>query len=105
MTQQALEEIFHGFVIILERQCVDQLSGGKKWLPSDLIRDSSKNVPTTNKPSESDFALLDILLRKKPNGSMQIILSLTMWTRNHTLQWLSNKDAEGKDRILNLSRV
>ena len=71
MTQQALEIIFHAFLIILERQYVDQLPGGKYWLPSDLIRDSSKIVPTTNKASESDFAILDLLLRTRPNASMQ----------------------------------
>ena len=69
-----------------------------------MIRDSSKNVPTT-KASESDFAVLDILLRTKPNASMQTLLSLTMWACNHTLEWLSNKEAEEKNRILNLARV
>ena len=89
----------------MERQCVDQLPGGKYWLPSDLIRDSSENVPTTNKASESDFAILDLLLKTEPNASMQTLLSSTMWARNHTVEWLSNKDTEEKDRILNLARV
>ena len=31
------------------------------WLPSDLIRDLSKNVPTTNGASDGDFATLDLL--------------------------------------------
>ena len=48
MTKQALEVIFPAFLIILERQYVDQLPGGKYWLPSDLIRDSSENFPTTS---------------------------------------------------------
>ena len=58
MTEQAREVIFHAFLIILERKCVDQLP--LYWLPSDLSIYSSKNVPTTNKASESDFAILDL---------------------------------------------
>ena len=50
---------------------VDQLPGGKYWLPLDLIRDSSKNVPTTNKVSESDFAIWD-LLKTKSSAIIQI---------------------------------
>ena len=70
-----------------------------------MITDSSKNAPTTNKASESDFAILDLLLRTKPNASMQTLLALTMRARNHTLEWSSNKDPKEKDRILNLARV
>ena len=36
---------------------------------------------------------------------MQTLLSLTMWALNHTLESLSNNNAEEKDRILNLARV
>ena len=89
----------------MERQLVDQLLGGKFCLPLDFIRDASKNVLTTNKSSESDFASLDLLLRTKPNTSMQTFLSFTMCACNHILECLSNKDPEEKDRILNLAQV
>ena len=36
---------------------------------------------------------------------MQTLLSLTMRALNHTLESLSNKNTEEKDRILNLARV
>ena len=36
---------------------------------------------------------------------MQTPLSFTMRACNHTLQWLSNKDPEEKDRTLNLAQV
>ena len=61
-----------------------------------------KNVTTTNKASESDFAILDLLLRTK---QMQTLFCLSMWARKHTSEWLNNKDAEEKDRTLNLARV
>ena len=66
MTQQSLEVIFHAMLIILERQCVDQLPGGKYWQPRESIAMAATNVPTTNKASESDFAILDLLRIRSP---------------------------------------
>ena len=43
LTQQALEVILHAILIIIERQCVDQLPGGKYWHASELIVTSSSN--------------------------------------------------------------
>ena len=36
---------------------------------------------------------------------MHTILSFTIWARNHPLEWLSNKDPEEKDKILNPVRL
>lgn len=38
MTQQALEIILLGILVILEKQCVDQLPGGKYWNADDNIK-------------------------------------------------------------------
>ena len=84
LTQQALEMILHAVLIILERQCVDQLPGGKYWHASNSIKICSESVPTTNKASERDFAILDLLIRTKPNVSIHGIQALTMWARNET---------------------
>ena len=81
------------------------ITAGKYWLPSDSIRDSSENVLTTNKASENGFAILDLLLRTKPNASMRTLLFLAMCADSHTLEWLSNKDAEEKHRILHLAQM
>lgn len=64
------------------------------------MRDLSKNVPSTN-ASEAAFATLDLL----SNASMETLFSLTMWARDHTLVWMSNKNPEEKNEILNLARV
>ena len=90
-----LEITFHAFLIILDRQCIDQLPGGKYWLLSDLMRDLSKNVPSTN-ASEADLL---------SNASMETLFSLTMWARDHTLVWMSNKNPEERNETLNLARV
>ena len=55
LTQQYIEVLFHAIFIILERQCVDQLPGGKYWNPNDNITSIARNVPSTNKVSEGDF--------------------------------------------------
>ena len=52
--------ICHSLLVVLERQSGDQLPGGKYWDPSDNISKAAENVPTTNKASESDFAVLDL---------------------------------------------
>ena len=49
LTQQAVEVIFHAFLIILEHQCAIQLSGGKYWNQSTTIREAASFVPTTNR--------------------------------------------------------
>ena len=62
LTQQALEIIFHTFVILLERQGTDQLPCRKYWQPSEQLKKQAANVPTTNVVSERDFAVFDMLI-------------------------------------------
>ena len=69
LTQQCLEVLFHAILIILERQCVDQLPGGKYWNPNDNNRSMAQNVPSTNKVSEGDFGIIDLLMWTRPNAS------------------------------------
>ena len=42
LTQQCLEVLMHGVLMVLERQCADQLPGGKYWNPSDKVLELSK---------------------------------------------------------------
>ena len=73
LTQQVLEVICHSLLVVLERQSADQLPGGKHWHSSDNISKAAENVPTTNKASESDLAVLELLIRTKPNAKIQTI--------------------------------
>ena len=104
LTQQALEVIFHAILIILERQCIDQLPGGDYWHASDKIQKAAANVPTTNMASESDFAIIDLLIRTKPNASVQTIQALTMWSRNKTSSWLDCMSDEERENVLSTAR-
>ena len=101
LTQQALEVVFHA---ILERQCADQLPGGRYWNPDENITMIASNVPTTNRASESDFAVLDLLVRTKPNARVQTIQALTMWCRNDTSQWIESKTEEERNEIFDKAR-
>lgn len=104
LTQQALEVVFHAILIILERQCADQLPGGRYWNPDENITMIASNVPTTNRASESDFAVLDLLVRTKPNARVQTIQALTMWCRNDTSQWIESKTEEERNEIFDKAR-
>ena len=104
LTQQALEVIFHAFLIILERQCAYQLPGGKYWHPSEDVQAMSSVVPTSNIASESDFAVLD-LIRTKPKTSVQTIQAVTMWSRNKTVAWLNEKPREEQSELLEIART
>ena len=46
LAQQSLEIIFYAILIILERQCRDQLLGGKYWNADSNIKRISSNAPT-----------------------------------------------------------
>ena len=63
MFVQALELISCAVLLILERQCKDQLPGGKYWQPSPSTDDRFQNVPPTNLVGERDFPQLDLLIR------------------------------------------
>ena len=47
LTQQALELLCSAILLTLERQCEDQLPGGKYFLPSESLQLQASNVPTS----------------------------------------------------------
>ena len=104
MTRQALELLCCGILLILERQCKDQLPGGKYW---DLdISTASKftNVPATNVIGERDFAWLDFLVRQKPSARTITLETIIMWVNNGTMEWLDNLEPGTKSRYMESAR-
>ena len=104
LTQQCLEVALHGILIILERQCEDQLPGGKYWKPNDKLNLMGQNVPTTNKLSEADFGMVDLLIRTKPNLSTEGMLTLIMWSKNKTAKWLCELNYDERNRVMDAAR-
>ena len=104
LTQEALEISMTSLLLILERQAQDQLPGGKYWEPSESLKQSTSNVPTTNVVSERDFAILDMLVRQKPNATTLALESLTMWLNNNTKKWMEGLDPSKKTELLKEAR-
>jgi len=104
LTCQALEVIFHAVLVIVERQAVDHLPGGKYHRPSEVVANSSANVPAHNKISESDFAIFDFAVRKMPNASVETFKTITMWARNKTNEWLTSKSVSEKEELMKTAR-
>ncbi|XP_077869048.1 uncharacterized protein LOC144360010 [Saccoglossus kowalevskii] len=100
MTIQALELIMHALLLILERQCDDQLPGGKYWNMKNEEQASVAAVPTTNVAGERDFAILDLLVRIKPAATTLCYETLIMWSNNKTREWLDNKDPIEKEKLM-----
>ena len=76
LTQHALEMCMHSILLVLERLVADQLPGEKYFILSDSLKEMAQHVPKTSKISEADFAILDLLVRKKPNASINALMPL-----------------------------
>lgn len=104
LTIQALELISCAVLLILQRQCKDQLPGGKYWNVSDEVADAFKNVPSTNLIGERDFAQLDLLIRKKPSARLTTLETIIMWTNNKTPEWLDSLTPEQRSKYMTAAR-
>ena len=99
LTQQALEMLMHGLLLILDRQAQDQLPGEKYYESSDYVQTISSNVPTTNMASERDFAILDLLIQSKSHATTPACEAL-VWQKNGTLACLKGKSVEEKTSLM-----
>ena len=86
-------------LIIIECQCADQLPGGKYWNPSPSMIAAASSVPMTNKASEADFGILDLLVRIKPNANISTMLTLIMWSKNKT-EWIRERNSDDRAMLL-----
>ena len=102
MCIQALELLCISMLLILERQCEDQLPGGIYW-EEDVEKWS--NVPATNMVGERDFAVLDLLVRQKPAARTTSLEALIMWGHNKTSSWLATLDHQTKTKYMTEARM
>ena len=102
---QALEMSCSAVLLILNRQCQDQLPGGRYWnLPAVTVQQYT-NVPSTNMIGERDFAALDCLVRQKPNVRAIHLESLIMWSHNGKQKWLDTLDLQTKKVYMQQARA
>ena len=53
---------------------------------------------------ERDFALLDLLVRQKPNARTITLEAIIMWMNNKTVKWLDGLDADTKSKYMEAAR-
>ncbi|EGT46470.1 hypothetical protein CAEBREN_10612 [Caenorhabditis brenneri] len=71
---------------------------------ADLIRDTTKAAPATNKDIESVFGVISHIFETKPNMRLNIRIAQTLMTKNHTLNWLRSLTENEFNEYLNESR-
>jgi E1A/CREB-binding protein len=96
MTLEALQILFSAFSITTQRLLVDHLPGGIYSSFDNDLYEEVASVPTTNMSPERDFAMLDRLMREKPNATAIALESIILYSHNKTSKWLDQKSREEK---------
>ena len=90
---------------MLERQLVDQLPGGKFYLPNDTVINETKSAPKHNIIRERDFAQLDRKLQEKPNISTIGLTGTVMYLNNQTGRWLEKLSEADRNEYISRARA
>ena len=106
LTQELLQLLFKAFSITTNRLLIDHLPGGKFHSVTDaqVIQDTA-SVPTTNVSPERDFAVLDRVLREKPNASLIALESLILFAHNKTSKWLDECEVSEREKLFKAARM
>ncbi len=106
MTIELLQLLFQAFYICTKRLLADHLPGGKfhSLLEDEQMVFETKSVPTTNVTPERNFAMLDRLLREKPNANMIALEALILYSNNQSPMWLEKMSTKDKDRLFTAAR-
>ena len=100
LTVLALQLIASQMLIVLERQAASQLPGGSLWdLPTSAI-EKAATVPRSNIVSERDMAILDNLLRQKPNLSPSNLETMVLCLNNKPSKWLASLSNQERAKVL-----
>ena len=85
LTLELLQLLFRTFSVTTQRLLVYHLPGGDYHdvMDETLIAEVA-SVPTTNVSPERDFAVLDCLLREKPNAHTVALEAIIMFAHNRT---------------------
>ena len=95
-TQELLHILFKTFSATTQRLLIDHLPKGKYHsVVGTTIISETASVPTANVSPEHDFAILDRLMRQKPNANAIALVS----------HWLHKKTEEEKEVIFKAART
>ena len=88
-----------------QRLLIDHLPERKYYSITDTeVISEASSVPTTNVSPERDFAILDRLLKQKPNANTIALEAMIMYSQNKTSLWLHNKSEEEKGKLFKAAR-
>jgi E1A/CREB-binding protein len=106
MTQELLQLLFGAFSKTTQRLLLDHLPGGmyNSITDSSLIEETV-SVPTTNVAPERDFAVLDRMMREKPNAHLIAIEAMILYSHNKSAHWLELKSCEERERLFQAART
>ena len=105
LTQELLQLLFAAFSVVTQRLLVDHLPGGK-YSSTDLVMvQETASVPTTNVAPERDFAVLDRLIREKPNASVIALESMILYSHNRTTSWLEKQSCVERKKLFEAARI
>ena len=103
-TEVVLEALFASLSSLTRRLLHDHLPGGKLHSPSASLQAETVNVAKTNTVSERDFAMLDRMMREKPNASTAAIEGMILYANNKTAAWLEGHSASDRDQLFQKAR-
>ena len=88
MTQKLLQLLFASFSITTKRLLLDRHLGGKHHTVTvtDTLVKEIVSVPTTNVVPDRDFAIVDRLVREKPNASIVALQSMIPYSHHYGLR-------------------
>ena len=106
MTQELLQLLFKAFSETTQRLLLDHLPGGVYNSVTDaLLVAETASVPTTNVAPERDFAVLDRMMREKPNAHLVAIEAMILYSHNKSSIWLQQKSDEERAQLLQVTRI
>ena len=101
MTEELLQLLFGAFSKTTQRLLLDHLPGGVYNSVTDaMIVNKTASVQTTNVAPERDFAVLDRMIREKPNANLVALESMILYSHNMSSLWLEQKTHEEKESLL-----
>ena len=106
LAQELLEVMFKAFCTTTRRMLTDHLPGGKfhgKEDDSELVSEVA-SVPKTNVISERDFAMLDRMIRDKPNATTVALEAMILYANNQTQMWLDQHTLGDREKIFAVAR-
>lgn len=106
MTQELLQLLFGAFSKTTQRLLLDHLPGGlyNSITDSSLIEETA-SVPTTNVAPKRDFAVLDRVMREKPNAHLVALEAIILYSHNKSACWLEQKAQEEREILLQAART